>query len=174
MFVAPCVKAAGRWRVYSAMSNLSAFASLALQACARAADCAGQIFNHARTRALPGYLWVMNKLCKACPCRHVPTPLAALAGSRVVAVAGGWRHTAAVDDRGRLFCWGWNKVRRPEVFFTVVLKQRPCRLAATLLEDCSCRLLLCTAPSSFPRSPCRNTAQICLTVCLLIPGLRSF
>jgi hypothetical protein len=27
-----------------------------------------------------------------------------------VLISGGWRHTAAADDAGRLFTWGWNKV----------------------------------------------------------------
>lgn len=35
--------------------------------------------------------------------------MAALGGKAVVRVAGGWRHTAAADDEGRTYTWGWNK-----------------------------------------------------------------
>lgn len=35
----------------------------------------------------------------------------ALRGRRVVLVSGGWRHTAAADDAGNTFSWGWNKAR---------------------------------------------------------------
>lgn len=48
--------------------------------------------------------------------RLAPAQLTALAGRRVVVMAGGWRHTMAVDDAGRLFSWGWNKVRRDSNF----------------------------------------------------------
>lgn len=38
-----------------------------------------------------------------------PMQVAALADRRVTLAAGGWRHTVAVDEGGRLFSWGWNK-----------------------------------------------------------------
>jgi alpha-tubulin suppressor-like RCC1 family protein len=37
--------------------------------------------------------------------------VAALKGHRIARVAGGWRHTMAVDDQGRCYAWGWGKVR---------------------------------------------------------------
>ena len=36
----------------------------------------------------------------------------ALKDRRMVAISGGWRHTAAADDAGNLFTWGWNKASR--------------------------------------------------------------
>lgn len=33
----------------------------------------------------------------------------ALKDRRMVAISGGWRHTAAADDAGNLLTWGWNK-----------------------------------------------------------------
>ena len=33
----------------------------------------------------------------------------ALKDRRMVAISGGWRHTAAADDAGNLYTWGWNK-----------------------------------------------------------------
>lgn len=41
--------------------------------------------------------------------RTMATEVAALAGVRIAAVAGGWRHTAAVDADGNVYSWGWNK-----------------------------------------------------------------
>ena len=35
----------------------------------------------------------------------------ALKDRRMVAISGGWRHTAAADDAGNLYTWGWNKAR---------------------------------------------------------------
>lgn len=32
-----------------------------------------------------------------------------LEGVKVIRVACGWRHSAAVDDQGRLFVWGWGR-----------------------------------------------------------------
>ena len=32
-----------------------------------------------------------------------------LEGVRVAQVACGWRHSAAVDDQGRLYVWGWGR-----------------------------------------------------------------
>lgn len=40
-----------------------------------------------------------------------PKAVEALKDRRVIAIAGGWRHTAAADDAGNLYTWGWNKVR---------------------------------------------------------------
>lgn len=37
--------------------------------------------------------------------------MTALQGRRIRRIAGGWRHTLAADDEGRLWAWGWNKVR---------------------------------------------------------------
>lgn len=39
-----------------------------------------------------------------------PKAVEALKDRRIVAIAGGWRHTAAADDAGNLYTWGWNKV----------------------------------------------------------------
>lgn len=39
----------------------------------------------------------------------VPKQVDALAHVRVAHVAGGWRHTVAADEQGRLYAWGWNK-----------------------------------------------------------------
>jgi hypothetical protein len=39
--------------------------------------------------------------------RLVPTEVTPLAGRVIVAVAGGWRHTLALDEAGTLFAWGW-------------------------------------------------------------------
>ena len=33
----------------------------------------------------------------------------ALKDRRMVAISGDWRHTAAADDAGNLYTWGWNK-----------------------------------------------------------------
>jgi len=44
-----------------------------------------------------------------CSDQLVPKKVEALSGNRVALVAGGWRHTLAADDQGRLFGWGWNK-----------------------------------------------------------------
>ena len=41
----------------------------------------------------------------------MPKAVDALKEKRIVLVSGGWRHTAAADDAGRLYTWGWNKVR---------------------------------------------------------------
>uniref|UniRef100_A0A7S0RRV6 RCC1-like domain-containing protein n=1 Tax=Chlamydomonas leiostraca TaxID=1034604 RepID=A0A7S0RRV6_9CHLO len=41
--------------------------------------------------------------------RLTPTLVEALRGRVVVSVAGGWRHTVAVDSEGVLYGWGWNK-----------------------------------------------------------------
>ncbi len=38
--------------------------------------------------------------------------VAALAAVRIKQVAGGWRHSMAVDDGGNVYTWGWGKVRR--------------------------------------------------------------
>lgn len=39
-----------------------------------------------------------------------PKKVDSLSGRSIVLVAGGWRHTLATDDEGRLYAWGWNKV----------------------------------------------------------------
>jgi len=36
----------------------------------------------------------------------------ALQGVNVVLLSGGWRHAVAADDKGNMYGWGWNKVRR--------------------------------------------------------------
>eukprot|EP00882_Tetradesmus_deserticola_P032053 GHRQ01036268.1.p1 GENE.GHRQ01036268.1~~GHRQ01036268.1.p1 ORF type:complete len:372 (+),score=128.07 GHRQ01036268.1:366-1481(+) len=41
--------------------------------------------------------------------RLVPAEVSGLAGRRVVAIAGGWRHTMALDSDGGVWAWGWNK-----------------------------------------------------------------
>ena len=48
-------------------------------------------------------------------CRDQLSPKAveSLKDRRVVAISGGWRHTAAADDAGNLYTWGWNKVCCP-------------------------------------------------------------
>ena len=46
-----------------------------------------------------------------------PKAVEALKDRRVVAIAGGWRHTAAADDAGKLYTWGWNKVGESELVF---------------------------------------------------------
>lgn len=38
-----------------------------------------------------------------------PRPVDALAGVNIAKIGGGWRHTVALDDAGRLYAWGWNK-----------------------------------------------------------------
>ncbi len=40
-----------------------------------------------------------------------PRVLEALADHNITSIAGGWRHTLAADDQGRMYSWGWNKVR---------------------------------------------------------------
>ena len=44
-----------------------------------------------------------------------PKAVEALKDRRVIAIAGGWRHTAAADDAGNLYTWGWNKVGGSEL-----------------------------------------------------------
>lgn len=39
----------------------------------------------------------------------LPKLVEALAGTRMAIVAGGWRHTLAADEQGRLWAWGWNR-----------------------------------------------------------------
>ena len=39
-------------------------------------------------------------------------------GRTVVSIAGGWRHSVAVDTAGSLYAWGWNKVR-PDIRCTL-------------------------------------------------------
>ena len=39
----------------------------------------------------------------------LPKQVEALAGVRIKTVAGGWRHTLALDDAGAVYGWGWNK-----------------------------------------------------------------
>ena len=41
--------------------------------------------------------------------------MVALEGTRIGLVSGGWRHTIAADKTGKLYAWGWNKVRRPSL-----------------------------------------------------------
>jgi hypothetical protein len=49
----------------------------------------------------------------ACPLttsrRHEPTKLHGLEGVHVASVACGWRHSAAVDQQGRVYTCGWSK-----------------------------------------------------------------
>lgn len=44
-----------------------------------------------------------------CSDRSLPVRVMGLEGVKVVSVACGWRHSAAVDDQGRLFVWGWGR-----------------------------------------------------------------
>ena len=53
----------------------------------------------------------MGFLC--CSDQLVPKAVEGLRGKRVVLISGGWRHTAAADDSGNLYTWGWNKARPP-------------------------------------------------------------
>ena len=48
-------------------------------------------------------------------CRDEPYAklVVALEGTRIGLVSGGWRHTIAADKAGKLYAWGWNKVRPP-------------------------------------------------------------
>ncbi|KAL0378192.1 UNVERIFIED_CONTAM: Ultraviolet-B receptor UVR8, partial [Sesamum radiatum] len=39
----------------------------------------------------------------------IPHKLEALRENRISQISGGWRHTMAVTDDGKLFGWGWNK-----------------------------------------------------------------
>eukprot|EP00879_Flechtneria_rotunda_P006078 GHRR01006391.1.p1 GENE.GHRR01006391.1~~GHRR01006391.1.p1 ORF type:complete len:467 (+),score=165.58 GHRR01006391.1:204-1604(+) len=41
--------------------------------------------------------------------RVVPAEVAGLSGRVVVQIAGGWRHTMALDQEGTVWAWGWNK-----------------------------------------------------------------
>jgi YD repeat-containing protein len=47
--------------------------------------------------------------CCCCSDRLVPAEVSGLAGRCVVAIAGGWRHTMALDSEGSVWAWGWNK-----------------------------------------------------------------
>lgn len=40
----------------------------------------------------------------------VPKQLQQLQDTKVVVIAGGWRHSMAADSEGRVYAWGWNKV----------------------------------------------------------------
>lgn len=50
-------------------------------------------------------------LCACLPCRDrlVPAEVCGLLGRVVVQIAGGWRHTMALDSEGGVWAWGWNK-----------------------------------------------------------------
>ncbi|KAI5083717.1 hypothetical protein GOP47_0003460 [Adiantum capillus-veneris] len=39
----------------------------------------------------------------------VPHQVAFLKANRIVQISGGWRHTMALDEQGKLYGWGWNK-----------------------------------------------------------------
>eukprot|EP00270_Netrium_digitus_P001315 TRINITY_DN1141_c0_g1_i3.p1 TRINITY_DN1141_c0_g1~~TRINITY_DN1141_c0_g1_i3.p1 ORF type:complete len:450 (+),score=87.14 TRINITY_DN1141_c0_g1_i3:152-1501(+) len=39
----------------------------------------------------------------------VPRAVAALGGKIIAQIAGGWRHSVALDSEGKLYAWGWNK-----------------------------------------------------------------
>eukprot|EP00775_Hariotina_reticulata_P006154 gene6154-6391_t len=41
--------------------------------------------------------------------RLVPVEVSALTGRVIVQIAGGWRHTMALDQQGTAWGWGWNK-----------------------------------------------------------------
>ena len=64
----------------------------------------------------------------------------ALKERRVVAISGGWRHTAAADDAGNLYTWGWNKVSPHGL-------QQPHILLAcqTMLSHASSTFCMCSA-----------------------------
>ena len=47
-----------------------------------------------------------------CSDQLIPKAVEALKDSRIVLISGGWRHTAAADDTGKLYAWGWNKVQK--------------------------------------------------------------
>jgi alpha-tubulin suppressor-like RCC1 family protein len=49
-----------------------------------------------------------------CSDQLVPKAVEALRGKQIVLISGGWRHTAAADDSGKLYAWGWNKVLHEE------------------------------------------------------------
>lgn len=68
--------------------------------------------------------YCLHTYCTYCLYRRdclVPTRVAALEGRAVVGVAGGWRHTMAVDSEGTLYAWGWNKVWAATMPFDDVL-----------------------------------------------------
>eukprot|EP00271_Cylindrocystis_brebissonii_P008505 TRINITY_DN22878_c0_g1_i1.p1 TRINITY_DN22878_c0_g1~~TRINITY_DN22878_c0_g1_i1.p1 ORF type:complete len:446 (+),score=66.57 TRINITY_DN22878_c0_g1_i1:322-1659(+) len=39
----------------------------------------------------------------------LPEPVVALKGTLIAQIAGGWRHTLALDSEGMMYAWGWNK-----------------------------------------------------------------
>ena len=44
----------------------------------------------------------------------------------MVSIAGGWRHSVAVDTAGLLYAWGWNKVRSPSSRSRLPTKTHDC------------------------------------------------
>ncbi|KYQ94330.1 hypothetical protein DLAC_04627 [Tieghemostelium lacteum] len=41
--------------------------------------------------------------------RYTPTPIPSLLGKQIAQLSGGLMHSAAVDNQGRVYTWGWNK-----------------------------------------------------------------
>jgi len=58
---------------------------------------------------------VDEELALLCSDQLSPKAVESLKDTRVVAISGGWRHTAAADDAGNLYTWGWNKVCSPDI-----------------------------------------------------------
>ena len=70
------------------------------------------LLESASQRELPAwYPSPVEVFAVLCSDQLSPKAVEALKDRRVIAIAGGWRHTAAADDAGNLYTWGWNKVR---------------------------------------------------------------
>lgn len=41
--------------------------------------------------------------------RLIASGVSSLCGRPVLQIAGGWRHTMALDQEGNVWAWGWNK-----------------------------------------------------------------
>lgn len=50
-------------------------------------------------------------LCVSVVCsdRLIACEVSRLSGVPVLQIAGGWRHTMALDQEGNVWAWGWNK-----------------------------------------------------------------
>ena len=78
-----------------------------------------------------------------------PKAVEALKDRRVVAIAGGWRHTAAADDAGNLYTWGWNKVRELIILHLLqqsqssIIYERMTSSKHTTWADCGYLLYTC-------------------------------
>lgn len=81
-----------------------------------------------------------------CPRNRLqPTAVEALKDKRIVLISGGWRHTAAADDGGNLYTWGWNKAGRPPLLHTPINCQARVAAAARLCASCCAAVLVVTA-----------------------------